>query len=158
MTCHRGKLRSPLCTTLSDFRWSLIPDQTASHGTSRMLQGSPQVSMGSTFPIPWGAVRGIWGVGPFSLILQRGCLSVVWGSVSYLLQLYGLASRGCTIPLWGGGFNGESTPLAWATGWRQSSGARVTPGVVWGVCTGFVQLVGCRFPLSVSPCHIGLWY
>jgi hypothetical protein len=156
-TCHCGELRSPLCMTLSNFRWGLILDQTASYRTSRMLWGSPQVSMGPTFPIPLSAIRGIWGVGPFSLTLQRGCLPVVWGFVSCLLQLYGLAPWGCTIPLWGGGFDSESTPLAWATGWRQPSGVCVTPVVVWGVSTGIVQLAGCRFPLSVSPCHIGLW-
>jgi hypothetical protein len=105
-----------------------------------MLWGSPQVSMGSASPIPWSAVRGIWGVGPFSLILQRGCLSVVWGVVSYLLQLYGLASWGCTIPLRGGGFDGESTPLAWATGWRQPSGVCVTPVVMWGYLLGLTSL------------------
>jgi hypothetical protein len=157
MTCHRGKLHSPLCSTLSDFRWGLILDQTVSYGTSRMLQGSPQVSMGSTSPIPWGAVHGIWGVGPFVLILQRSCLPVVWGLVSCLLQLYGLTSWGCTIPLQGGGFDGESILLAWATGWRQPSGVCVTPVVVWGVSTGIVQLVGCQFLLSVSPCRIALW-
>jgi hypothetical protein len=145
-----GTFSSPLCTMLSDLRWGLISDQTASHGTSRMLWGSPQVSMGSAFPIPWSAVRGIWGVGPFSLILQRGCLSVVWGVVSYLLQLYGLASWGCTIPLRGGGFDSESTPLAWATGWRQPSGVCVTPVVMWEVSTGVDKLAGCRFLLSVS--------
>jgi hypothetical protein len=55
---------------------------------------------------------------------------VGWGFVSCLPQLYGLAFWGCTIPLRGGGFDGESTPLAWAAGWRQPSGARVTPVVL----------------------------
>jgi hypothetical protein len=82
---------------------------------------------------------------------------VVLGLVSCLPQLYGLAFWGCTIPLWGGGFDGESTPLAWATGWRQPSGARVTPVVVWGVSTGVVKLVGCRLSVSVSSCRIELW-
>jgi hypothetical protein len=108
-----------------------------------VLRGLPQVSMGSASPIPWGAVRGIWGVGPFSLTLQRSSLSVVWGFVSCLLQLYGLTSWGCTIPLRGGGFDSESTLLAWVAGWRQPSGACVTPEVVWGVSTGVVKLVGC---------------
>jgi hypothetical protein len=142
---------------LSDFRWGLILDQTASYGTSRMLRGLPQVSMGPASPIPWSAIRGIWGVGPFSLILQRSCLPAVWGPVSCLLQLYGLMSWGCTIPLRGGGFDSELTPLAWAAGWRQPSGACVTPVVLWGVSTGVIKLVGCRFPLSVSSRRIGLW-
>jgi hypothetical protein len=47
---------------------------------------------------------------------------VVWGLVSCLPQLYGLAFWGCTIPLRGGGFDGELTPLAWAAGWRQLLG------------------------------------
>jgi hypothetical protein len=108
-----------------------------------MLRGSPQVSMGPIFLIPWSTVRGIWGVGPFFLILQRSCLPVVWGLVSCLLQLYGLASWGCTIPLRGGGFDSESTPLAWAAGWRQPSGACVTPVVLWRVSTGVIKLAGC---------------
>jgi hypothetical protein len=93
--------------------------------------------MGCVFPIPWIVVRGIWGVGPLSLVLQWGCLSVVWGIVFYLFCLYGLAVWGCTIPLWGGGFDGEATPPVWVADWGQNSGMCVTPGVVWGgICWG----------------------
>jgi hypothetical protein len=101
------------------------------------------VSMGSVFLIPQIVACGVWGVGLFSLTLQRSGLPVVWGFVSCLLQLYGLTFWGCTIPLRGGGFDGESTPLAWAAGWRQPSGAGVTPEMVWGISTGVVELAGC---------------
>jgi hypothetical protein len=97
-----------------------------------MLRGSPQVSMGSASPIPWSAVRSIWEVGPLPLGLQWSCLPVVWGAVSCLFCLYGLMVWGCTIPLWGGGFDGEATLPVWATDWGQNSGPCVTPGVVWG--------------------------
>jgi hypothetical protein len=141
----------------SDFRWGLIFDQTTSYGTPGLPWVYPKAALGSVFPIPQIVACGVWGVGPFSLSLQGGCLSVGWGFVSCLLQLYGLASWGCTIPLWGGGFDSESTPLAWATGWRQPSGARVTLVVVWGVSTGVIKLVGCRLSVSVSSCCIELW-
>jgi hypothetical protein len=81
---------------------------------------------------------------------------VGWWFVSCLLQLYGLMSWRCTIPLWGGGFDGDSTLLAWATGWRQPSGACVMPVVVWGVSTGVDELAGCQLSLSVSSRRIEL--
>jgi hypothetical protein len=126
-----GTSSSPLCTMPSDFRWGLIFNQTASYGTPRWLRGPPQAPKGSVSPIPQIIVCGVWGVGPLSLVLQWGCLSVVWGIISYLFCLYGLMVWGCTIPLWGGGFDGEVTPPVWATDWGQNSGSCVTPGVVW---------------------------
>jgi hypothetical protein len=96
--------------------------------------GLSKAALGSVFPIPRIVACGVWGVGPFSLILQGGCLSVVWGFVSYLLQLYGLTSWGCTIPLRGGGFNGESTPLAWkAAFWGVCNTGGGVGGIYW-VC------------------------
>jgi glucose/arabinose dehydrogenase len=50
----------------------------------------------------------------------------------------------------------ESTLLAWATGWRQPSGACVMPVVVWGVSTGVDELAGHRLLLSVSSRRIEL--
>ena len=149
-----GTFCPPLCSTPSDFRWGLIFDQTASLGTLRMCWGYPQASMGAVSPIPRIVACGVWGVGPLSLFLQRCCLPAVWGSVSCLLLLYGLVFWGCTIPLRGGGFDGESTLLAWATGWRQPTGARVTPVGVWGVSTEVVELAGCRLSLPVGSRHI----
>jgi hypothetical protein len=58
----------------------------------------------------------------------------------------------------GGGFDGEATPLVWATDWGQISGSCVTPGVVWEVSTEGVEPVGCRLSLSVSSCRIELQY
>jgi hypothetical protein len=116
----------------SDFRWGLILDQTASYSTPRWLQGLPQAPKGGVSPIPWIVACGIWGVGPLSLFLQWGCLPAGWGAVSCPFCFYGLMVWGCTIPLWGGGFDGEATPPVWATGWGQNSGSCVTPGVVWG--------------------------
>ena len=127
-----GTFRSPLCSMPSDFRWGLIFDQTVSYGTPGMLQGAPQASTGSVSPIPQIVACGVWGVGPLSLDLLWSCVLAAWGSVSYPFHLYGLAFWGCTIPPQGGGFDGESTLPVWATGWRQNSGAGVTPVVVWG--------------------------
>jgi hypothetical protein len=127
-----GTSCSPLCSMPSAFRWHLIPDQTASYGTPGWLQGSPQAPMGLVFLIPQIIACGIWGVGPLSLVLQWGCLPAVWGAVSCLFCLYGLVVWGCTIPLWGGGFDGEATLPVWAAGWRQNSGVHVMPEVVLG--------------------------
>jgi hypothetical protein len=161
-----GTSSSPLCTTPSDFRWSLIFDQTASYGTPRWLWGSPQAPKGGVSPIPRIVACGVWGVGPLPLVLQWSCLPVVWGVVSCLFCLYGLAVWGCTIPLWGGGFDGEATPLVWATGWGQNSGSCVTPGVVWGGiywgrrAFGLLPLIACKSPShwAVIHCCLGTLY
>jgi hypothetical protein len=127
-----GTSSSPLCTMPSDFRWGLILDQTTSYGTPRWLQGSPQAPKGGVFLISWIVACGIWGVGSLSLSLWRSCLLAAGRSVPCLFCLNSLILWGCTIPLWGGGFDGEATLPVWATGWRQNSGVCVTPGVVWG--------------------------
>jgi hypothetical protein len=133
MTCHRGKVRSPLCTTPSDSRWGLIVDQTAPFHTLGMLRGLPQVSKESILPIPQIVACNIWGVGPFSLGLLQGSPQSTLGISYCLLGLYGPVFWGCTILLWEGGLDGEATPPAWATGWRRLSGAWITAGVVGGV-------------------------
>jgi hypothetical protein len=56
---------------------------------------------------------------------------VAEGSGPSLFCLNGLTLWGCTVPLWGGGFDGESTLPVWAAGWGQNSGVGVTLGVVW---------------------------
>jgi hypothetical protein len=97
-----------------------------------MLRGSPQVSMGLVSPIPQIVACGVWGVGPLSLFLWGSSLSAAGGLCSFLFCLNGLTPWGCTIPLWGCGFDGETTLPVWAAGWRQDSGVGVTLGVVWG--------------------------
>jgi hypothetical protein len=96
-----------------------------------MLWGSPQASMGSASPIPRIVVRGVWGVSPLSLFLWWSFFSAAGGPGPSLFCLNGLTFWGCTVPLWGGGFDSESTLPVWAAGWGQDSGVGVTPGVVW---------------------------
>jgi hypothetical protein len=115
----------------SAFRWGLIFDQTAPYHAPGMLRGSPQASMGSASLIPRIVVRGDWGVSPLSLFLWWSSFSAAGGPGPSLFCLNGLAFWGCTVPLQGGGFDGESTLPVWAAGWGQDSGVGVTLGVVW---------------------------
>jgi hypothetical protein len=162
-----GTSSSPLCMMPSDFRWGLIPNQTASYSTPRRLRGSPQASMGGVFPILQIVACSVWEVGPLSLSLWGCCLLAAGGSVSCSFCLNGLVLWGCTIPLWGGGFDGEATLPVWATDWRQNSGVCVTPGVVWGgiyrglQACGLLTLIACESLLHwaaiLTLCLHALW-
>jgi hypothetical protein len=84
------------------------------------------------------------------------------------LSLLPLRSCGLGLhhPSLGGGFDGEATPLVWATGWGQNSGSCVTPGVVWGGiywgrrAFGLSPLIACKSPShwAVIHCCLGTLY